>query len=120
MEEICRVELFGGLRVVRADEVVSAFPTRKAAALLAYLAYPGEREQSREVLAEMLWPGVDARSGRNSLSVALSAIRRILEPAAVAPGAALITDRFAARLDTGAVVTDVREFEALLDACWPA
>src|SRR5438067_3460949 len=105
MEPICRVELLGGLRVVRADEVVSSFSTRKAAALLAYLAYYPDREQSREVLGEMLWPGVDARSGRNSLSVALSAIRRIVEPAGVAPGSALITNRFTARLEPDAVAT---------------
>src|SRR5437588_12677965 len=114
MPAICRVELLGGLRVLRGEQRISAFPTRKAAALLAYLAYHCDSEQPRELLAEMLWPGVDERSGRNSLSVALSAIRRILEPEGVPAGTTLTADRFTARIDSSAVATDVRQFESPL------
>jgi DNA-binding SARP family transcriptional activator len=38
MSERWRIQLFGGLRAERGERVVTRFPTRKAAALLAYLA----------------------------------------------------------------------------------
>src|SRR5207253_5244798 len=60
--------------------------------------------------------GVDERTGRNSLSVALSAVRKVLEPPGTPDGSIVVSDRFEAGLSAEAVVTDVGEFEALLDA----
>jgi DNA-binding SARP family transcriptional activator len=34
-----RIELFGGLRAHQGDRVIAHFPTQRAGALLAYLAY---------------------------------------------------------------------------------
>lgn len=54
-----------------------AFRTKKAIALLAYLALdPGPHQ--RERLADLLWPSVDAIDGRASLRTALSYIRQAL------------------------------------------
>src|SRR5262249_35799074 len=50
------------------------------------------------------------------LSVALSAIRKVVEPPGVPLGATLVADRFTARLDARSVGTDVRDFESLLSA----
>jgi DNA-binding SARP family transcriptional activator/tetratricopeptide (TPR) repeat protein len=51
--------------------------TRKAIGLLAYLAVAG-REQSRDHLVDLLWPGSDAERGRGSLRRTLSALRAAL------------------------------------------
>src|SRR5439155_10582859 len=51
---IWRIQLLGGLRAARGGQVVTRFPTRKTGALLAYLACHLDREQPREVLAELL------------------------------------------------------------------
>src|SRR5436190_273389 len=56
MDQRWQIELFGWLRVVQGDRIVSRFRTRKAEALLAYLAYFRERSHPREQLIELLWP----------------------------------------------------------------
>jgi hypothetical protein len=43
MEPVWRIELFGGLRARRGDQVVTRFRTQKTGALLAYLAYYCQR-----------------------------------------------------------------------------
>jgi predicted ATPase/DNA-binding SARP family transcriptional activator len=107
-----RIELFDGIRLRCGERVVTRFGTRKTAALLAYLAYFRDREHPREVLIEMLWPESDPEAGRKSLGVALTALRRELEPEAADRGRVLRTDRFAVQLDPGAVTTDAAEFQA--------
>lgn len=128
MEALWRVELFGGLRLKPLAPAVSPdgntaitrFRTQKTAALLAYLAYYRERAHPREVLTEILWPEEDGDATRHKLSVALSSLRRQLEPPGVPGGAAdgsvLIAEHFSVRLNPVAVTTDVAEFEASLRA----
>jgi DNA-binding SARP family transcriptional activator len=111
-----RIELLGGLRASWEDEVVCRFRTRKAADLLAYLAYFRQRAHPREVLVDLLWPEADLDAGRHNLSMALTFLRQLLEPARVGDGFVLITDRQAVGFRPGAVVTDVGEFEAALKA----
>src|SRR5437016_214267 len=79
MKPLWRIELFDGIRAVFGDRVVTHFETRKAASLLAFLAYHPDRMHSREVLAEMLWPDEDVDATRDRLRQALAAIRRALE-----------------------------------------
>lgn len=67
-----RIELFGGLRAVRADCVVTRFRTRKTGALPAYLAYFRERPHPREKLIDLFWPEAEPLEGRHSLSMALT------------------------------------------------
>jgi DNA-binding SARP family transcriptional activator len=116
MEAIWRVSMLGGLEARRGELMVSHFGTRKAAALLAYLAYFGDRPHSRELLAERLWPDEDAAATRDRFRQALSALRRLLEPEGTAPGSVLMADRTDVRLARDAVVTDVAEFELALEA----
>jgi DNA-binding SARP family transcriptional activator len=116
MEPRWRLTLFGGLRATTDDREVTRFYTQKTGALLAYLAYYRQRSHPREELIELLWPESTSEAGRDSLSTALSWLRRQLEPTGAPAGAVLVTDRAAVRLNPTAVTTDVEEFEAALQA----
>jgi DNA-binding SARP family transcriptional activator len=65
--------LLGPPRVER-DGASVAFDTRKAVALLAFLAL-ADRPRPRDVLAELLWPEHDAEHARGALRRTLSALR---------------------------------------------
>lgn len=97
------VMLLGPPRVER-EGLPVAFDTRKAVALLAYLALGG-RPRSRDVLAELLWPDRDVDHARGALRRTLSAVR-----SAVGPDA-LETTRDQVAL--GAVDVDVARFRSL-------
>jgi predicted ATPase/DNA-binding SARP family transcriptional activator/transposase len=112
MESRWRIELFGGLRVTCGDCVVTRFATQKAGSLLAYLAYHADRSHSRELLAELLWPGADPPSARQSLSQALSTLRHQLAAPTASTGRLFLADRFSIGLNPDAISTDVAEFEA--------
>ena len=113
MSAVWRLELFGGLRVRGGDRLVERFRTQKTGALLAWLALHPGRPQAREGLVDRLWPALDS-SGRNSLSVALSSLRGLLEPPGMAAGTVLGADRQSVWLTAEAITTDVAEFDALL------
>lgn len=115
MPDVWRVELLGGLRAVRGERTVTRFDTRKAGALLALLALSPDRLHSREALAEQLWPDEDPDATRNRFKQVLSLLRKELERPGEA-GSVLATDRTHVRLQPGALLTDVMEFEAALDA----
>src|SRR5215211_5904998 len=70
------VSLLGSPRVERDGRPVS-FDTRKAVALLAYLALD-DRPHSRDALAEFLWPGHDNEHARGALRRTLSTLRRAI------------------------------------------
>jgi DNA-binding SARP family transcriptional activator len=116
----CRIELLGGLRVRQGEREITRFPMRRTAALLAYLAYYLQRGHSREVLVELLWPECDVEAGRSRLSVVLSSVRALLEPAGVPPGSVLVADRFSVGLNPLSVTTDVAEFEAAVQSAGDA
>jgi DNA-binding SARP family transcriptional activator len=99
--------LLGPPRVERDGRPV-AFDTRKALALLAYLALGG-RPRPRDVLAELLWPERDAEHARGALRRTLSAVR------GAAGAEALETTRDRVALGA-AVEVDVARFRALAAA----
>ena len=72
-----RFQLLGAMQASRGDQCV-VFRTRKALALLAYLAVEGS-PQRRERLADFLWSGADAEAGRASLRTALCYVREALQ-----------------------------------------
>jgi len=109
-----RIELFGGLCARQGDGSITRFSTQKTGALLAYLAYHRERPHPREVLIEQLWPNAIPGAGRQSLSQALSSLRRQFEPPGVAAGTCFIADRHAVGVNRRAIETDVAEFESRL------
>jgi len=109
-----RIELFGELRLTSGDRRITGFRTQKTAALLGYLAYHLDHLHARDRLAALLWPDAERDAGRLSLRVALSSLRRHLEPPGSAAGSVLIATASVVGLDPAAVTTDVREFESAL------
>ena len=101
-----RLQCFGATRVVRGEQVVERFRTQKTMALLVILALRGP--QSRESLCALLWPDAEPEAARNSLSAALSSLRRELGEEI------LVADRYSVRLSPGAVETDVAAFDSAL------
>jgi len=71
-----RLALLGPPSVIHAD-VPTQFPTRKALALLVYLAVEGGRH-SRDKLAAIFWPDSDRSHGRAMLRYTLTGLRRAL------------------------------------------
>lgn len=87
-----------------------ALPTRKALALLIYLAVDG-RLHARERLAALLWPRSDEAQGRSTLRSLLSGLRRSLGEDGGAPH--LIMQRAAVGLDPAAGLSlDLQHLEA--------
>ena len=83
--------------------------TRKATALLIYLAVTG-RPQSRDHLTGLLWPDYDQDRARAALRRTLSALRKSLADRWVS------ADRMGVRLDAGVADLDLAAFRARLDA----
>jgi DNA-binding SARP family transcriptional activator len=102
------LECFGAFRARdEAGRVIERFRTHKTAALLAFLAL-SRGPQRREELCALLWPDAAPEAGRNSLSAALSSLRRELGDDLVC------ADRNFVRLAAGAFATDVAEFDTAL------
>ena len=117
MSALWRITLFGGLTTQRCDtQSVGRFETRRTAALLALLTLAPGRAQSREILAEWLWPDDDIEAVRDRFRHALAALRRTLEPPPVSAGSVIIADRVEVRLNFEQVTSDVAEFEAAIEA----
>ena len=76
MAYLFRLQLLGSLQVERAGEAVRGFKSRKALALLAYLATEGQ-PISRSYLVELFWPEGTESRGRNNLSQALHSLSTI-------------------------------------------
>jgi class 3 adenylate cyclase/DNA-binding SARP family transcriptional activator len=117
-----RIELLGPLRVEAQGRIIDRFRTRKAAALLAYLAFYRDQLHSREALIEQLWPEERREVGRERLRTALSSLRRQLEPgrSSATSGCTPIDSILCATRDgvrlSSAITTDVAEFGAALRA----
>jgi DNA-binding SARP family transcriptional activator len=92
--------------------VVTHFETRKAGALLAYLAFYPDRRHPREVLAEMLWPDEDPEATRARLRQSLASLRRALEQ--TTDDALILSDGAGLQLNRECFSTDVMEFEDCL------
>lgn len=107
----CRIELFGGVRIVQHGTTISRFQTLRTAALLGYLTLHAGQNIPREYLAEILWPEGEPDAIRNRLNQAVSSLRRQIEPPGVVPESILKSDRLAVRIVADAIVTDVADFQ---------
>src|SRR2546430_15080477 len=67
-----------GTPVVKHGERTLTFSTRKALALLVYLAVEGGTHP-RKTLSEAFWPELDAQHGRAALRATLLELRKLLE-----------------------------------------
>jgi len=114
-----RIEMFGGLRVIQAEQVHTRFRTHKAGLLLCYLALHLQQNHPRERLLELLWPDMEIEVARTNLSTTLSQLRRQLEPTGGGAKTVLIGDRQHLRLNPDAVSTDVADFDRLIRQARP-
>jgi len=79
VSEKLRISTFGGLLIQRDGEPVTGLASRKAEALLVYLACTG-RPHSRESLATMFWDDRSQSRALGNLSVLLTSLRKHLAP----------------------------------------
>jgi DNA-binding SARP family transcriptional activator len=77
MNDVLEIELLGGLTIRRGGAPVTGFASRKAGALLAYLACTG-RPHPREVLATMFWDERSQAQAMANLRVVLSSLHHLL------------------------------------------
>jgi predicted ATPase/DNA-binding SARP family transcriptional activator len=106
-----KLTLLGGFQAQLEAGPALALPTRKAQALLAYLALPPGQAHPREKLATLLWADMQDAQARGNLRHALSRIRKAL-PRSARPG--LILDGPSVALDPAVVDVDVARFERLV------
>jgi DNA-binding SARP family transcriptional activator len=106
-----RLELLGGFSARLEGGQPCTLPTRKARALLAYLALPAGRFHSRDKLTALLWGDTPEAQARQSFRQALTSLRRVLGDGD-APG--LLTHGDTIALDPGAVTVDVQDLERAL------
>jgi predicted ATPase/DNA-binding SARP family transcriptional activator len=79
MDNSLRISTLGGLQIQRDRELVTGLASRKAEALLVYLACTG-RPHARENLATLLWDDRPQTRALGNLSVLLSSLRKHLSP----------------------------------------
>ena len=109
-----QITLLGALSARSGSLTITHFRTRQSAMLLACLSHPAGRSHGREVLADRLWPEEESASSRAKLRVALSSLRRQMEPPGVPAGSVLVADRGSICLRSGSCTTDVAAFQAAL------
>ncbi len=103
------LKLFGRFEVLAPEGL--SLPTRKAEALLAYLALSPGRLHARGEVTNLLWGSRDERHARHSLNQALSSLRKIV--GSHFPDL-FITDSSGLGLSPDWVASDVGELEDLL------
>src|SRR5258708_25567861 len=102
-----------GTPVVKHGERALTFSTRKALALLVYLAVEGGTHP-RKTLSEAFWPELDAEHGRAALRATLLELRKLLERCH-SPGerAHLLVEREVLGIEQGSsLILDLRLIEA--------
>jgi DNA-binding SARP family transcriptional activator len=100
-----RLTLLGGFQARTETGPAVTVPTKKAQALLAYLALPAGQAHPRDKLAALLWGDTAEEQARASLRQALFALRKGL------PAGALVTEGETLALSAAHVAVDVAEFE---------
>jgi DNA-binding SARP family transcriptional activator/predicted ATPase len=110
---ILRIKTLGRVAIERDGLVVTDLASRKAEALLIYLACTG-RQHPREVLADLLWDDRSQRQAMANLRVVLSSLRKTLGPY-------LSISRSTAAIDSGANLSlDTAQLEAAVSAAQSA
>jgi DNA-binding SARP family transcriptional activator len=108
-----RVECLGGFRVLRNGKAVQLgeWPSKKARDLLKILVARRCRPVARVQLLDLLWPDQDESVASPRLSVALSTVRSVLDPAKKYPADRFVgADRATIWLDGDQTAVDVELF----------
>ena len=119
-----QIQLLGTFNILLDGTPLTHFRSAKVRALLAYLAVESGRPHRREVLATLLWGEYPQRDAQRSLSQALTNLRSLLAPLAVAgasspPLLAITRQSVQLHLDPERVEVDVHAFDSLLAAVDP-
>ena len=101
------IRLLGGFEVLRGTGAPVEFPTKKARALLAYLAHHPGRLHARDALADLLWAD-RGEQARGSLRRTLSDLRKVMGESAT-----LTSEGDAVALAPDGIEADVSAFEQL-------
>jgi len=104
--------LLGAPRVML-DGAPVTFDTRKAVALLAYLAVTGQPQQ-RDALAALLWPDADQSHARGALRRTLSVVHAALQRT---PHLRIEREQVALDFEVPGLTCDVRSFVQLAGGC---
>jgi DNA-binding SARP family transcriptional activator/tetratricopeptide (TPR) repeat protein len=108
-----RIAVLGTFEVTATDGSTPRWTSRKARRLLKVLVARRGAPVPREVLMDLLWPGEDPATLTNRLSVALSTVRRSLDPGRSLPaGHVVATESGAVRLVLRHVDVDAEQFLA--------
>lgn len=106
MDRIC-LSLLGTLRITRDGVAVQGFESRKAVALLCYLALHGQ-PRTRAQLADLFWSDKEAPRGRGNLNRVLHNLAQVV------PGCLEITRHVAGCAPSGVLWIDTVAFDALV------
>jgi two-component SAPR family response regulator len=78
---VLAVHCLGGFDVYQDDAILGHWPNRRPKAIFQYLVAHRARPVPKEVLMDVFWPEASASAARNSLNVAVYALRRRLRKA---------------------------------------
>lgn len=107
---VLTIRLLGSFEARLGAGPPAAFPTKKARALLAYLAARPAQVHSRDEIAELLWGARADEQARGSLRRTLSDLRKALP---LDDGEWLVSDGDTIKLSGTSVEVDVARFEGL-------
>jgi TolB-like protein/DNA-binding SARP family transcriptional activator len=110
------IRLLGGLEITGIRQAEATVLSRKAKALVAYLALQRGRPQSREKLAALFWQNSPEEKARTNLRQALSSIRKALNGD---KAAYLVTDGDQVSLTDQTIDLDVTLLERLVAEATP-
>jgi DNA-binding SARP family transcriptional activator len=106
-----RVRVLGGFACVDVDGNDVVWSSRKARSVLKLLVAARGARVPRDVLSERLWPGEAPSAVANRLSVAISTVRRSLDPRGAFPRSSFVgVDRDTVWLESSRVDVDLERF----------
>lgn len=112
-----RITVLGEFTVTPPDSAPAVWRSRKARTLLQILVAQRGAPLSRESAMHLLWPDIDPDRLRNRFSVALTAIRRALDPEREHPADTyIVADAEVLRLREDRLSVDVEDFLSLAES----
>lgn len=106
-----KISLLGGMEIGPVGGAGETSITRKAGAMVAYLALQDGHTQTRDKLAGLFWSRNTDEQARTNLRQALSRLRKAMSNGDEAP---LLASAECVALDMARIDLDVRQFESLL------
>lgn len=115
LQSVWQIGLLGKFTVRSGTESLARLSTRQPEFLLAILADQAGTSQDRREIIQYMWPDEDFDACRNRLRVALSYLRRAMEPLGTPRGAILRTSGEQLELSADCVEVDSVQFRSLCE-----